>query len=43
MITEQRDGLSIFRTAALWDFRYACVERALREIDAESRWHAKTS
>ena len=31
----------IFKTAALWDFRYACVERALRACDAEQRWHAK--
>lgn len=29
------------RKAALWNFRYACIERALREIDAECRWHAK--
>lgn len=26
--------------AALWDFRFACVERALRACDAEQRWHA---
>lgn len=31
----------IFKTAALWDFRYACIERALRACDAEQRWHAK--
>lgn len=30
-----------FRRAALWDFRYACIERALRACDAEQRWHAK--
>ena len=40
-MAEWRDGLPIFRTAAAWDFRYACVERALRAIDAEQRWHAK--
>lgn len=31
----------IFRKACMWDYRYACVERALRAIDAEQRWHAK--
>ena len=36
----------IFKTASLWDFRYAyfryaCIERALRACDAEQRWHAK--
>lgn len=39
--TKHPAPIPIFRKAALWDFRYACVERALRAIDAEARWHAK--
>lgn len=39
--TKHPAPIPIFRKAALWDFRYACVERALRAIDAEQRWHAK--
>ena len=30
-----------FLRAAMWDFRYACIERALRACNAEQRWHAK--
>jgi hypothetical protein len=39
--TKHPAPIPIFRKAALWDFRYACIERALRAIDAEPRWHAK--
>ncbi len=40
-VDKRRDDFPMFSKAALWDFRYACVERALRSIGAESRWHAK--
>lgn len=33
------DRLTTFAKAALWDFRYACIERALRAVAAEQRWH----
>ena len=39
-VAERNDlPMPVFRKAAAWDFRYACIERALRACDAEQRWH----